>query len=184
MKTSAELYIGKLEELFGEEDVIKKIDPSDGSSPVHVFFYYDLPEEGMLTVVTYGLSEGEFDEWKSAKPELILSLETQDESWGLAVAYFAAEFRGLKGFSYGDIFTLDTPIAKESEMTGFFTFATSILEKDDTSIKLPDKTIQLVGMYPIYKEEVDLLKRIGIKEFWHKEEYNIYSTNRPNLARL
>ncbi|MGG1650094.1 suppressor of fused domain protein [Paenibacillus sp. NRS-1780] len=183
MKTNAELYMNKLEEMFGQEDFIRKVDPSDGSTPIHVFFYYDLPEEGMLTAVTYGLSDGKFAGWKNAKPELIISLETQDESWGLAAAYFAAEFRGVKGFSYADLFTLDEPISKESDMTGYFVFASAILEKEDSVIELPNKTIQLVGMYPLYKEEFDLMKRIGIKEFWHKKDYSIYSVNRANLAR-
>ncbi|MBE0338710.1 suppressor of fused domain protein [Paenibacillus sp. 23TSA30-6] len=183
MKTNAELYMNKLEGIFGQEDVIRKVEPSDGSTPIHVFFYYDLPEEGMLTAVTYGLSDGEFIGWKNAKPELIISLETQDESWGLAAAYFAAEFRGVKTFSYADLFTLDEPISQESDMTGYFVFASAILEKEESVIELPDKTIQLVGMYPLYKEEFDLMKRIGIKDFWHNKDYDIYSVSRANLVR-
>ncbi|MGY5610915.1 hypothetical protein ACXHJ2_22835 [Paenibacillus sp. ALE3] len=62
------------------------------------------------------------------------------------------------------MFTLDEPISQESDMTGYFVFASAILEKEDSVIELPDKTTQLVGMYPLYKEEFNLMKRIGIKD--------------------
>lgn len=98
MKTNAELFLEKIEALFGEEDVIRQMEAPDNGTPVHVFFYYDLPEKGMLTSVTYGLSEGDHPNWKFGRPELILTLQTQNEDWGLAAAYFAAQFSGKKNF--------------------------------------------------------------------------------------
>lgn len=49
-----------------------------------------------MTSITYGLSEANHPNWKNGKPEIILTLETQDESWGLATAYFASQFKGEK----------------------------------------------------------------------------------------
>ncbi|WP_052947844.1 suppressor of fused domain protein [Aneurinibacillus tyrosinisolvens] len=183
MRSNAEIFLERLEDLFGEADVIRKIDSNDGNTPIHVFFYYNLPEEGMLTSVTYGLSEGNHPEWKNGRPEIILTLETQDENWGLATAYFASQFRGEKSFSYASLFTLDTPISNESEMIGFFVFAPSIVDSENSVIKMPGKPINLVGMYPIYKEEIALYQSIGLEKFWHLENFDLYDVKRKNLGK-
>ncbi|MBO1627422.1 suppressor of fused domain protein [Bacillus arachidis] len=182
MRSNAEAFIDRLEELFGEVDVIKKINTKNGDIPIHVFFYRDLPEEGMMTSITYGLSEANHPNWKNGKPEIILTLETQDESWGLATAYFASQFKGEKNFSYGSLFTLDTPISKESEMVGFFVFAPSILSKEYSEIKTPEGSIHLVGMYPIYSEEIKLYQTIGLEQFWRREGFDLYNVKRKKLV--
>ncbi|MEH7350811.1 suppressor of fused domain protein [Gottfriedia acidiceleris] len=182
MKSNAEIFLENIEDLFGEADVIRSVESLDGRTPISIFTYYNLPEEGMITFVTYGLSESNHPDWKYGKPEIILTLETQDESWGFAAANFVAEFRGIKTFSYGSLFTQDTPLSKESEMTGYFVFVPSILDKKYSKIELPDKPINLVGLYPIYKEEVELYQSIGLKEFWHLDGFDLYDVNRKNLG--
>jgi hypothetical protein len=55
-------------------------------------------------------------------------MKSLDTAWTFAAAYFAAEFRGEKRFSHGDVFTLDDPIADDPEMNGFIVFAQSLLD--------------------------------------------------------
>lgn len=182
MKSRAEAFLDGLEELFGKADVIRKMNLENGDAPIHVFFYRDLPETGMMTSVTYGLSEGHHPDWKNGRPEIILTLETQDENWGLATAYFASKFKGDKNFSYGSLFTFDKQISAESEMVGFFVFAPAILSKEHAEIKTYDGSIHLMGMYPIYKEEIKIYQMIGLKSFWHMEGFDLYDTKRRNLG--
>lgn len=183
VKSTAEIYLDTLTERFGREDTIKRIEATDNGPAIHVFYYYDLPEKGCLTSITYGLSIVDFPEWKYGRPELIVSLDTQDESWGLASAYFASQFRGAKRFSYGDLFTTDSPISEESEMAGYFLFTPSFLSKEEYTIELPDYKVFLSGMYPLYKEEVNLYNKIGLKDFWHLDGFDMYNVNRINLAK-
>jgi len=50
-------------------------------------------------------------------------------------------------------------------MEGYFTFVPSFLQKEEYTITLPDKSVILTGLYPLYKEEIELFRKIGLKEF-------------------
>lgn len=51
MKNNAEIYLEHIEEIFGEDYIIRKIDASDEKTPIHIFEFHDLPEEGMTTFI-------------------------------------------------------------------------------------------------------------------------------------
>lgn len=180
--TDAEAFIEALTGKFGREDYILRVDPSKGGRPIFVFYFENLPEEGTLTAVTYGLSAGDHPDWRLSKPELIVSLDTADRAWGHAAGFFAAEYRGEKRFRYGDVFTTDAPISDESEMRGYFVFAPSFLRPEEQRLELPGGPVTLTGLYPIYREEVPLLREIGLEAFWHSDGFDLYDVNRPNLG--
>ncbi len=46
----------------------------EGVPPVACMVYDDMPEPGMLTGVTYGLSEVEHPDWKLGRPELTITV--------------------------------------------------------------------------------------------------------------
>lgn len=180
--STEEEYINQLESRFGKVNEIRKIASEDPTKPeIAVFYFYDLPE-GLLTAITYGLSNADMKEWKHAKPELIVTLDTEDINWGLSAGYFASAFFNEKLFHYGSLFSLDGPISNESKMNGFFTFAPSFLNQDESTFELKDRKIVLAGMYPLYPEETSLYRRIGLEAFWHLEGYDMYGTKRKNLG--
>jgi hypothetical protein len=178
----ADIFLRFLEETFGEEDAILKQDCPNGGPPVSVFVYRDIPEPGMITGITYGLSWLDYPEWKASRPELIVSVESQSQAWPFAAAYFAAAYRGLKRFSYGDVFTLDTPIAEDTHMDGFLVFAQSLLESEDAVVPLNGHTVTLVQLYPIYRSELPIYNRLGLKEFWHHHGFDMFNVNRPAIT--
>lgn len=180
-ESNAESFLDTMTRMFGEPYDVRKVEAEDGGNPVHVFFWRDLPEEGTLTSVTYGLSEGNHPDWKQGKCEIILSLDTKDESWGIATAIFAAQFRGEKSFTYGSLFTTDVPISKESEMCGFFVFAPSFLKQEEATLCLPDYKIFLTGMYPIYNEEIAIYNEVGLERFWHHSNFDMYDVQRKKI---
>jgi Suppressor of fused protein (SUFU) len=172
------IWLEELVERFGEVNLIREIQ-SAGKPKISVFYFDDLPEEGTLTGVTCGLSNANHPDWKYGKPELIVSLDTSDHGWGLAAAYLASAFFNEKRFSYGDLFKLDDPFSNESPMNACFLFAPSFLDQEDSKFVLPDRTINLVGLYPMYEEELEIYKTIGLEDFWHSEEFDLYNTQRP-----
>lgn len=183
MVSDAEVFLEKLTELFGKENAIHKVEPlTEGGKPIFVFFYEDLPEKGTLTAITYGLSESHHPDWQHGRPELIVSLDSQDKSWGLAAGYFASEYQGKKPFCYGDLYTLDSPISDESKMVGYFIFSPSFLSQEQATIKLPGKTVHLAGMYPIYEEEIEIYKSIGLERFWKSDGFDLYDVHRKNIG--
>ena len=56
--------------------------------------YPDLPEAGMITGVTYGLSCADHPEWRFGRPEFVVTVSSRDEAWPLAAAWLGERFRG------------------------------------------------------------------------------------------
>jgi len=169
-----------LEERFGSIDDVAEVQ-SEGKPKIQIFYFEDLPEEGTLTAVTCGLSNAAHPNWEAGKPELIVSLDTNEKSWGFAAGYLASAFYNEKAFSYGDLFKLDDPISDENEMNAFFVFAPSFLDQEQATFQLPDRTIHLAGMYPIYDEEIEIYNKIGLKAFWHSEGFDLYNPRRNKI---
>jgi Suppressor of fused protein (SUFU) len=165
MPANHEIFLSYLEQTFGTDYVIKKHESAETGAFVSVFIYRDMPEPGMVTGITYGLSRYAHPEWRFARPEMILSVESTDEMWPLAAAYFCAEFLGKKRFSYGDVFTTDSPLASDTQMDGLLIFAQSILEPGFESVQLNDCKVHLSQFYPIYRSELEVYRKIGLERF-------------------
>lgn len=112
MSIDYEMFLDYVNNVFGEEDIILQHKAADGGPEVSVFVYKNLPEPGMITGVTYGLSICPYRDWKFGRPELIVLMKSLNTAWPFAAAYFAAEFRGKNRLSYGDVFTMDYPIGR------------------------------------------------------------------------
>jgi hypothetical protein len=181
MPKDHEIFLSYLNETFGEEDTILQHEPADGGPKVSVFVYKNLPEPGMITGVTYGLSWHSHPDWKLSRPELIVSMESLDTAWPFSAAYFAGEFRGSKRFSYGDVFTMDDPIADDTEMNGFFLFAQIILDANPPHLKLNRFDISFSQLYPIYSSELPLYRGLGLEAFWKHPDFEIYNPNRKPI---
>ncbi|WP_394779307.1 suppressor of fused domain protein [Undibacterium sp.] len=174
------VWLMELEARFGQVNFIKEIQ-SDGKPKIYIFYFEGLPEDGFLTAVTCGLSDAKHTDWKYGAPELIVTMESQSQSWGMAAGYFASSFFAEKRFSYGDMFKLDHPISDEGDMNAYLLFAPSFLDQEQARFELPDRIINLVGVYPVYDDEIAIYDKIGLKEFWHAEGFEMYN---PNRARV
>ena len=135
----------------------------------------------MITGVTYGLSRFAHPDWKLSRPEMIISMETEDQIWAWTAAYFCAEFLGEKRFCWGDIFTTDGPLASDTEMDGLLIFAQSILDPKVQSIQLNDYKVHLSQFYPIYKSELALYSKIGLEAFWKHKDFSMYDPKRKSI---
>jgi len=181
--TDFEAFGQQITGLFGHEHVIRKIESTrPGLPPVSCFIYHDFPEPGTTTGVTYGLSVADHPDWRYGKPELIVTVKSCDESWALATAFLAEQFRGEKSFTYGSVFTFTEPICSESQMCGFFVFTPAILNQKTMKIQLPSTTINLSGMYPIYAGETEFINNVGPEEFWRLAELDLLDVKRPDLS--
>jgi hypothetical protein len=184
-KTDPQIFLEHVTELMGgPEDIIRPVgERAPGLPPIATFIWRDRPETGMITGITFGLSIVPHPEWRLARPELIVCMESKDESWPLAAASFANSFRGDKVFSFGDLFTLDTPISDESAMSAFFVFAPAIGEREQHRIELSRYAVHLVQMYPLYPGEVSLYQKIGLEKFWNLDSFDPLDPRRRDLSR-
>ena len=182
----AQKFIDHLDSITGcKETVIRKIDSThDGLPPVHVFIYKGWPEQGLITGFTFGLSDANHPDWKFGRPELMISVESEDEAWPLAVGFMAERLRGDCPFCYGNVINFNEKISNESDLDAFLIFGPLFLEKEQRSINLGKYTCNITGMYPIYCQEIDLYDDIGIESFWHMDEWDPLNIRRKPMKKV
>jgi hypothetical protein len=184
-RSPIEMYLDHLDVIFQREPIFFMGEKDEtGLSGVTVMMYKDVPEEGFVTGITYGLSLVDHPEWTLGKPELCISVESKDENWARAASFIAGKLRGDCPFSYGQTVNFKGQICDDSEMDAFFVFAPSILDKEDylnIDIGL-DYKINIAGLYPIYSSEIEVLGEIGLHDFWHHPNFDNYAVNRERIT--
>ncbi len=181
-KTPVEKFMAHLDRIFrNEPEYYNEESKTNGIPGVTSIVYKDIPEKGMITAITYGLSLGNHPDWKFGRPELIITVDSKDTSWAQVAGYLANNLRGDCPFSYGNTINFGEKISKDSDMDAFFIFAPSILKKKDylnVDIGL-DYKISIAGLYPIHKLELEFIDKHGLEKFWkHPAGLDIYNVNR------
>jgi hypothetical protein len=153
----------------------------EGLGPVHVMLYRGTPEPGMLTAITYGVSLADHPEWRLGKPELCLSVTSDDTRWALAVGHLAEQLRGTAPFCYADTINFHDRPAADTAMTAFVVFAPAVLERDAfTGIDVGDELpVSISGLYPIHDDERRYIHEHGLEAFWQLER-DPYDPRRPS----
>lgn len=170
-----------LEKRFGVEAQIAQI-TLENRPRMLVYYFQDFPAKGMLTAVTAGLSNASHPDWVHGKPELSFSLHTSDNTWGTAAAFIAQSFFNKKSFSYESSFALDRPMSGDSAMNACFVYRPQFLNKEQIKFELPDRTIFLAGLFPLYEEEIALYESKGTESFWNTPGFEPFNPRRASLA--
>ena len=183
--TPFEKYLNHLDNIFQQEPEFY-INESliDGVSGVKSIVYRDIPEKGFITALTYGLSLIKHPDWKFGRPELCISVDSSNVDWGQVIGYIANKLRGDCPFTYGQTINFGEQISEDSEMNAFFIFVPSTLEKEDyLNIDIgTDYKINIAGVYPMYSEEIEVISKVGLEEFWNNPKFDIYSVNRHKIT--
>ncbi|MEV6608657.1 suppressor of fused domain protein [Kutzneria sp. NPDC051319] len=181
MTGRAERYFAHLDALSGGvEPWFTAIESTKAGLPaVTVLGYQDLPEDH-LTGVTYGLSLAEHEDWVLSKPELCISVRSDDRLWVLAVGDLAEGLRGECPFEYGDVINFGEPISAESAMTAFVVGPPAVLAPEDyTDIDVgDDRPINIAGLYPIHDVERQYIREHGLQAFVALD-WDCYDVTRP-----
>lgn len=170
-----------LEQRFGVQGKIAQV-ALDDRPRMLVYYFEDFPASGMLTAVTAGLSNASHPSWANGKPELSFTLHTRDSGWGSAAAYIAQSFFNDSAYHYQASFKLDKPMSGDSAMNACFVYRPQYLDDEQIKFVLPDRTIFLAGLFPMYDEEVPLYETMGLKDFWNTPGFDPYNPRRANLA--
>jgi hypothetical protein len=180
---NAELFVQHLDRVTGRsEDFIRQMKSSDPALPhVAVFVYKDWPEAGFITGFTLGLSAVNHRDWKLGKPELMISVESADEAWPLAVGCMAEGLRGKCPFCYGNTINFHAKVSAESDLDTFLIFAPPFLKKDQMAVKLKDFTCNIAGMYPMFSSERSLYDELGLERFWHLPDWDPFNVKRKPM---
>jgi len=175
MKTPIDQYFDHIESVAGEGGIFYRI---EDDPKIVVAAYPDVPESGCLTAFSYGLSSAERKEWKNSRPELVISVDSKDTAWAIAMGEIIRNGRGECLFSYGEIFNFDRPVSDESGMSSFLVFACDVLDSADLKVILSDRIVYISQIYPIYKEETATIKALGGERFFTSLSIDFFNTKR------
>jgi hypothetical protein len=149
--------------------------------------FKDAPARGCLTAATMGLSLASHPDWKFGRPELVISVASEDPAWALAIADIAEVNRGNFNFTWGSRINFNQRISKESETSGFVIFSPSLVDQvvpqARASVKLSSFTVFFAGMYPIYAGEAQMIAEIGLERFWKLDGFDPWNVKRPDLSK-
>ena len=113
---------------------------------------------------------------------MVISMKSKSLSWPSAALRLTAYFAGKKRFRYGDIFTVDGPLADDTSMDAVLIFAQSILDPELATVQLSDYRVTLSQFYPFYRNEIPLYDRLGLERFWDHPGFGINDPNRPPIG--
>ena len=179
--SSIDPYLNRTDALFGAGEYFKVT--SEAERPhVWVVTYRDVPDEGSLTALTYGLSSIDHPLWKVGRPEVLISVNSSNPDWALAAGFLVKRYRGSCPFSMGNVLRFGSSITAESQMSAFFVFASSLLSPDEGAISLPDRRVNVVQIYPIYEEEIGLIEQEGVPAFFGRDGVDFVDVQRRNLG--
>jgi hypothetical protein len=173
-------YLAHLDALAGGVEPEYKIWESTkpGLPAVTSIVYRGLPED-LLTGLTYGLSLAEHEQWRGSKPELCISVRSEDPSWAIVAGHVAQTLRGSCPFCYGDTINFGE-ITPESAMTAFVVGPPAVLDPaDHTGIDVgEDRPVSIAGLYPIHDVERRYIGEHGIDSFM-RLGWDCYDVTRP-----
>ena len=181
-------YLKHLEGIFNvKPEFYREEDNGEDLPAVSSIIYQQIPEPGMITGFTYGLSLANHPAWEHGRPELTLTVRSEEAGWGAVAGYLANGLRGNCPFSYGNTIRFGQKIAPDSDMDAFLVFAPSIFEQPSDyqhiDIGAPWK-ISIAALYPIYDSEVDLIDKFGLEKFWHHEGFDMYDVTRKPIETI
>lgn len=173
-----EPYLKHIEGICGDNGRFFKITDEGELPPISVISYADVPESGCTTAFSFGLSSVAHREWVNSRPELVISVNSLDVAWPLAMGELIRNGRDHCLFSYGMILNFGQPVSDESPMSRFLVYACTVLDEKDLTIDLPDRKVHLSQIYPIHQSEVAVIKDLGVETFVHRLGLDLFDVKR------
>lgn len=183
--TRADLFLAHLNAVAGgrQPRVIPIASTKPGLPDVGVAVYNQVPEPGMTTGITYGLSIVDHELWTSTRPELCLTIATMDDVWMYTLGELAERLRGDCPFVFGSTIDTGGPINPECEMTAFVVCPPAVFDpKDYEHVEVGDgRGINIVGVYPIHPSERRFIDGHGLAEFWQLG-WDLFDVTRASIV--
>ncbi|MEA2700302.1 MAG: hypothetical protein QOI66_4573 [Myxococcales bacterium] len=184
MSNYAEEYFEALEALVGRrEDSLNRVSGNgdDGLPHVYALFYKDWPHPGVLTAFTLGAGLGRHVRSLDAHVELVVSVKTEDLSWGLAVAFLAEQSRSHLEFDYGTTLNMQEPIAEGSAMTGLFLTPPHHWSQPPR-LQVAGRTVVILEARPVYPSELECARAQERQQLLGILEGPTYDGGRPAIS--
>ena len=173
-------YLVALDALVGGSGRYLKIPNAD--APFWLIAYDDVPEKGSVTAFTFGISFVRHPSWQSGVPEVVISVNSTDDDWLLSLGAIACSLRGKCPFSYGNVLRFGKPLGRETEMSSYFLFWPTILEKDQQQLIISDRVVSFKQAYPIFESEADAIGKTGAEKLFMMDGVDYSDVSRDKVA--
>ena len=179
MKEKIGIFFDHVESIAGKAGVFF---PIDENPKIVVAQYQDVPESGCLTAFSFGLSVAGHKEWRNGRPELMISMDSGDSAWALAMGEAIRNGWSNCLFSHGNILNFGQKISDESDMSAFLVYACSVLDSSDVRVDVGEWSINISQLYPIHSLEIPLIKKIGAEKFFNDFDIDFFDPRRVPLV--
>jgi hypothetical protein len=161
-------FVERASSIVGAQPDIHEVVPREpGDSEVFSLVFVDVPEPGLVTGVTYGLSL-----WQrlNARPvrELCTTMRSTDLAWPKVPARTVAVLRGMCPFDPGMVIGYKEPYVPPSGLSSLVLASTLPVPAlaDGIDVAPPDADtddlVQIVAAYPVYPSEREAVHAVGL----------------------
>jgi hypothetical protein len=162
-------FVERVSSIMGAEPDIHEVVPREpGDGEVFALVFVDVPEPGLVTGVTYGLSL-----WQrlNAQPvrELCITMRWADPAWPKVPARTVAVLRGMCPFDPGMVIGYKEPYVPPSRMSSLVLASTLPVPALANGIDVapPDADtvdlVEIVAAYPLYPSEREAVQAVGLE---------------------
>ena len=148
------------------------LEPEDNTNALLAAYWHD-EESNLYDIVTFANRPFQ-------KPDFILQLQAGDSEqaaeWALAALQFADDHRHQTDIRPGALFTSKLPHVDGSSLNGWVIGLATIFD-------IPDLHLPHLALYPIYEEEVEVFKAVGLTPFLKKAGFSIYLPDRKAIKK-
>ncbi len=163
-----EIHLEILERLAGREAEYTRIGEIVRGPVIFTAHWLDLPEPGLITGFTVGLSA--HPRWRSGvAPELIISVESTDPAWVFAIGVIAEQAGNEFSFGVGETVDFRERISENSEMSAFLIMHQMILPEEYGVLETKRGPVALRQMIPLYSSELRMIREVGPSTFISEE---------------
>jgi hypothetical protein len=170
MQNPIEIWISTLHQAVPDAEFVS-LEPEDETNPLLAAVW--LLEESLYRIVGYGNAA-------FGKPEFVLEINarTLDEAteWALALLQFVDDHRHTSSLVPGALFAGTTPLVDFSDLQGWVVGLAKAL--DALGLEQPHLTV-----YPIYTEEVEVFKEVGLSKFLGRAGAQIHQPARKPIKK-
>jgi hypothetical protein len=181
------LFVRHIENIYGGEPIIFDVKSMTAGVPgIKLLVLKELPLAGVITTLTYGVSLVKIPGLAERRVELCISVRSSCIDWAISLGYLSNKLRGHFDFSYGKIIDFGEPLSRDSPMDGLFVYTPSHLTTQQflqINVGL-DYNVDVVGLYPMYSAEMDIIRECGVERFVRQPGFDKYDINRKRIRTI
>jgi len=164
MTSRSETHLEILEAAAGRNAQYRAIGTVDRGPAIHMAYWQDFPEPGLITGFSVGLSA--HPRWRDqAAPELLISVESRCIEWILATGFIAVQAANEFSFAPGETVDFRAKVSPDSDMDGFLLVEQLVLPETFTTLSTKRGPVDLIQLIPIHHSELVAIRKQGPAAF-------------------